>query len=73
MKHTFTKRHKYNAQATVVDGIKFGSKAEARKYVDLRNQQSAGEVELIGHALSEYKHHITPEQLNWRRHELADR
>ncbi len=44
MKHTFTRRHKYNAQATVVDGIKFGSKAEARKYIELRTLQNGGEV-----------------------------
>lgn len=36
--------HKYNAQATVVDGIKFASKAEARRYCDLILLQRAGEI-----------------------------
>ena len=43
MRHNF-KRHKYNATATVVDGIRFDSKKEARYYGDLKLRQRAGEV-----------------------------
>lgn len=39
-----TRRHKYNASPTVVDNIRFASKAEAKHYVDLRNLQRAGKV-----------------------------
>lgn len=33
-----------NAQRTIVDGIKFHSKAEANRYVELKHLQSAGEI-----------------------------
>jgi hypothetical protein len=38
------KGHKYNAQATWVDGIQFPSKLEARCYEELKLRQTAGEV-----------------------------
>ena len=46
MYHNFTRRngHKYRAQATVVDGIRFDSKKEARYYGELKLRQRAGEV-----------------------------
>ena len=37
-------RHKYGAVRTEVDGIKFGSKKEARYYADLKLRKQAGEV-----------------------------
>ena len=37
-------KHKYNAQPTEVDGIRFDSKKEARYYRDLKLRQAAGEV-----------------------------
>ena len=43
MKHSF-KKHKYNAKATMVDGIRFDSKKEAAYYCDLKLRQRAGEV-----------------------------
>jgi dsDNA-binding SOS-regulon protein len=39
-----TRRHKYGAQRTEVDGVKFSSKAEARRYQELRLLEKAGEV-----------------------------
>lgn len=38
------KRSKYGAHRTLVDGILFDSKAEARFYADLKNRERAGEV-----------------------------
>ena len=35
---------KYHAQPTVVDGIRFASKAEARQYRELRLREMAGEI-----------------------------
>ena len=35
---------KYNAVRTVVDGITFASKAEARRYGELKLAQAAGEI-----------------------------
>ena len=43
MRHNF-KTHKYHAKPTEVDGIKFGSRAEARYYSELKLRQRAGEV-----------------------------
>jgi hypothetical protein len=37
--------HKYHAVPTVVDGIRFASKAEAKRYRDLKLLQHAGEIE----------------------------
>lgn len=42
-----TKKHKYHAKPTVVDGVRFDSKAEARRYRELLLLQRAGEVEDI--------------------------
>lgn len=38
------KKHKFNAKATVVDGIRFDSKKEAQFYRDLKLLQRTGEV-----------------------------
>lgn len=38
------KRHKYGAIATIVDGIRFDSKKEARYYEQLKLRVQAGEV-----------------------------
>lgn len=38
------RRHKYNAVATVVDGIRFPSKTEARHYCALKALQDRGEI-----------------------------
>ena len=40
----FTARHKFHASPTMVDGIKFPSKREARRYQELVLAQRAGEV-----------------------------
>ncbi|MEJ8568273.1 DUF1064 domain-containing protein [Elongatibacter sediminis] len=46
LRHRFTARsgHKYNARATVVDGIRFDFQKEARYYQQLKLRQDAGEV-----------------------------
>lgn len=36
--------HKYNAKRTVVDGISFPSKAEAARYIELKQLRDAGEI-----------------------------
>jgi len=36
--------HKYHASPTSIDGLRFDSKAEAGRYVDLKLLQQAGEV-----------------------------
>lgn len=36
--------HKYNATKTEVDGIKFDSKAEARRYKELKLLESVGDI-----------------------------
>jgi hypothetical protein len=36
--------HKYKAVATEVDGIRFASKSEARRYQELRLLEKAGEI-----------------------------
>lgn len=38
------KYNKYNASKTVADGIKFDSRAEARRYRELKLLQRAGEI-----------------------------
>lgn len=40
----FSKKSKYHAQATVVDGIRFASKREASRYGDLKLLVLAGEI-----------------------------
>ena len=37
-------KNKYNAQATEIDGFKFASKKEARRYTELLLLQRAGEI-----------------------------
>lgn len=37
-------RHKYGAQPTTVDNIRFASKAEARRYSELKLLEKAGEI-----------------------------
>lgn len=37
-------KSKYHAQPTVVDGIRFASKAEARHYAELKLREKAGEI-----------------------------
>lgn len=37
-------RHKYGAQPTTVDGIKFDSKKEANRYGELKLLEKAGEI-----------------------------
>ena len=38
------KRHKYGAKPTVVDGIRFASLAEAKRYGELKLLEKAGEI-----------------------------
>lgn len=38
------KTHKYGAKRTTVDGITFSSKAEARRYSELKMLEKAGEI-----------------------------
>lgn len=40
-------RHKYNAQKTVVDGIKFDSKKEAMRYEHLKNLERVGKIDRL--------------------------
>lgn len=35
---------KYNSRKTVIDGITFDSKKEAKRYVELKNKQDEGEI-----------------------------
>ena len=37
--------HKYGAKRTEVDGIKFMSKSEAKRYVDLKRLERAGQIQ----------------------------
>ena len=38
------KRHKYNARPTVVDGVRYQSTAEARRYGELKLLERAGKI-----------------------------
>jgi hypothetical protein len=38
------KKHKYSARPTIVDGIKFASAKEARRYGELKLLQMAGKI-----------------------------
>lgn len=38
------RRHKYNAQAVVIDGIRFPSKAEGRRYRELKLLRASGDI-----------------------------
>lgn len=44
IKHNFSSRNKYNAKPTVVDNIRFASKAEANYYMQLKLRKKAGEI-----------------------------
>jgi len=46
MRHNFAQRskHKFNAQAVVINGFRFDSKKEGRYYGELKLRQRAGEV-----------------------------
>ncbi len=44
IRHNFSKPHKFNAQQTVIDGIKFSSRKEARRYADNKVRVQAGEL-----------------------------
>jgi hypothetical protein len=41
------KKHKYFARPTIVDGIKFASAKEARRYSELKLLQMAGKISLL--------------------------
>lgn len=41
------RRNKYGAVPTIVDGIRFSSKAEARRYGELKLLQHAGHIKLL--------------------------
>ena len=43
LRHQFRK-NKFNAQKTIVDGITFDSKAEAKRYTQLKQLRELGEV-----------------------------
>lgn len=43
-KRTDANRHKYGAKPTVVDGIRFASQKEARRYGELKLLEKAGEI-----------------------------
>ena len=44
---SFRTRSKYSAVRTEIDGVKFASKKEARRYVVLRDQERAGEIRAL--------------------------
>jgi len=43
----FYRKGKYNATSTEVDGIKFHSRKEANRYIDLKRLKLAGEVDFF--------------------------
>jgi len=43
-KHLTRSTNKYNAKKTVIDGIEFDSKKEARRYAVLKAREEAGEI-----------------------------
>ena len=45
--NTVQKWHKYNAKPTVVDGIRFDSKKEAKYYSELKHRVTYGEVDFF--------------------------
>lgn len=45
MRARITAKSKYHAQPTMVDGVRFASKAEARRYRELKLLVKAGEIE----------------------------
>lgn len=55
------KRNKYRAVAVKEDGMRFDSKAEHRRYCDLRNLEKAGEIEsLIIHPIFYFRQLLYP-------------
>jgi hypothetical protein len=42
------KRHKYNAVPTFVNGLRFASKAEAKRYAELLILENAGKITHLG-------------------------
>ena len=38
------KRNKYGAESTIIDGIRFASKKESKRYIELRLLEKAGEI-----------------------------
>ena len=38
------KRHKYNAKSIEIDGFKFASKKEAKRYLELKTLEKAGKI-----------------------------
>ena len=50
---------KYNSVKTEVDGIKFDSKKEAKRYLELKALESAGE---ISHLQRQVKYELIPSQ-----------
>jgi dsDNA-binding SOS-regulon protein len=63
-----TRRHKYGAQRTEVDGVKFSSKAEARRYQELRMLEKAGEVKELE---LQPKFPLYAPSRSWGKHELV--
>lgn len=41
------KKHKYRAKRTEADQIKFDSKKEAKRYLDLKERQKQGEIDFF--------------------------
>jgi hypothetical protein len=41
------RRHKFNAVPTVVDGVRFASKAEAKRYAELKLLERAGQIDRL--------------------------
>jgi hypothetical protein len=50
----FTKRHKYGATAVTIDGIRFASKKEGKRYAELKLLAKAGEINAL-HVQPEFK------------------
>ena len=44
MRIEYPKKHKYNAKRIEIDGIKFDSKKEAKRYKELRMLEKAGKI-----------------------------
>lgn len=41
------KKHKYGAEKTIVDGVTFASKKEAKRYQVLKGMEKAGEIDFL--------------------------
>ena len=54
--------NKYNSQKVVVDGIKFDSKKEARRFCELRILEKAGEISDLK---CQVRYELIPEQREW--------